>query len=67
MIEIGIVAESKKLNWRLINMEIIRQEARILTAKNTLIASFWPVCLTTPLYDPISKKEPSANRKTKGT
>ena len=66
MIEIGIVAESKTVNWRLINTEIIRQAAKILTAKKTLTASFCPVCLTTPLYDPISKKEPSATRKTKG-
>ena len=43
-----------------------RNPAMRLAEKKILIASFWPVCLTTPLWEPIRTKEINAIINTTG-
>tara|TARA_Y100000991_G_C21813194_1_gene280600 strand:+ start:85 stop:288 length:204 start_codon:yes stop_codon:yes gene_type:complete len=66
MIDNGIVNPAIKLVDLLINTNKIRVAAMILEAKKTVISSFCPVCLTTPLYDPLIKKEAIETTSTTG-
>ena len=66
MMDKGMVKDENTCNLLFINTKTTSKKLSKETAYITLKASFTPVCLTTPLYEPTTKKLTNANTKTNG-
>ena len=67
MMDRGMVKDGNNCTQLFINTKTTSKKLSKETAYITLKASFTPVCLTTPLCEPTTKKLTKANSNTKGS